>query len=233
MAANQRQLLSVERPVEVENVLGGEIRNLFALGTIERLQPQIVDAIFAHWDKLPPLPSREKCSRPERGRSNSSSFAALLPSVSTTASISLCSPECSSVGNAASLPSGETSKSPRDRRLGDDLRDSAVDRHFGQVLSAARSLKNTHLPSCEHTGFIVQLPVRNLLEIAPRRIHAPDVLRSALKSYEDDGCRPSPQAEGVAAYRLTRDDRLIARLPDRSDSARSTDRKSTGSAASR
>ena len=39
VATNQGQLLAIERPVEVENMFGSEIRKLFAFGTIQRLEP--------------------------------------------------------------------------------------------------------------------------------------------------------------------------------------------------
>jgi len=111
MAANHRQLLPIKRPVEIVNVFGSEISNLPALGAVLRLQPQVVHTIVADGihDSLSVARNRNS---PNRGRSNSITFAALPPDISRSASISLCSPECCSVGNAAIWPSGERSKMP-------------------------------------------------------------------------------------------------------------------------
>ena len=53
MSANQSQLLPVKRPVEVENVLGSEIRKLLAFGSIQGLEPEVVDATITNWVNHP------------------------------------------------------------------------------------------------------------------------------------------------------------------------------------
>ena len=48
VAADQAQLLAVEAPVEVVNVLRSEVGDLPSWGTVQRLRPQIVDASNPH-----------------------------------------------------------------------------------------------------------------------------------------------------------------------------------------
>src|ERR1700691_251719 len=47
VTANYGQLLAIKRPVKVPDAFGGEIGNVPAFGTVERLQPQIVDTLVA------------------------------------------------------------------------------------------------------------------------------------------------------------------------------------------
>src|SRR5579863_1266547 len=47
MPTDHRQLFSIKRPMEVVNIFGSKISNLFALRPIERLRPEIVHPILA------------------------------------------------------------------------------------------------------------------------------------------------------------------------------------------
>src|ERR1035438_1839874 len=93
-------------------------------------------------------------------------------------------------------------KSARDRRLRNHLRGSAIDWHFGQILSAAALLEEHPFAVLRAHWIHVQLAICDLFEIASHRVRAPDVLRSALEPYEDDEPAFAAGRRG-AAYCLT------------------------------
>src|SRR5208282_5043556 len=46
MSAEYAEVLAVRRPVKIDNLLGVEIRDLSPGGTIQWLQPNVVDSVF-------------------------------------------------------------------------------------------------------------------------------------------------------------------------------------------
>ena len=100
--------------MEIPKMFRIEVGQLLSFGAVQRLQPEIIDAVFAR-GIYHALAILAEMQHPEA--QTIKSLTVVWPeSVSTKAIFSLCSPECSRVGNATSFVVGRNVESDCSRR---------------------------------------------------------------------------------------------------------------------
>ena len=189
-------VVSIERPVEVVDALRGEVRNRVALGPIQRLQPQVVDPVFARRIDYR-LAVRAEAQHPKRKRSNSISFA--CPEQYPPRPAAPCARRSAPRSECRQLSIRRNIKlAGAHRRIGDGLRRPAINRHAGQP----RFILLQHVINPLAVGgtyrVVIRLAMGKLLEIAARHVDAPQLfwLSPPGSPRSKTRYRPSAQALG-------------------------------------